>query len=129
MPYLQAVILETLRIHPNTGTIIERIVPQNGATIDGYYLLGGTIVGVNAWVLHCNTEIYGKDVDVFRPERWLEAGNEKRIAMEKYIFTFGAGVHTCIGKNIAMMQISKLVVEFRRQFDAVKAEPGKLENS
>lgn len=85
--YRQAVILETLRIHPNTGTIIERIVPQNGATIDGYYLLGGTIVGVNAWVLHCNTEIYGKDVDVFRPERWLEAGNEKRIAMEKYIFT------------------------------------------
>ncbi|KAI0380386.1 benzoate 4-monooxygenase cytochrome P450 [Hypomontagnella monticulosa] len=125
MPYLEAFIYESLRIHPNTGTIIERVVPQNGVTIDGFYLPGGTIVGVNAWVLHRNPEIYGKDVDVFRPERWLEATSEKRIEMEKHIFTFGAGAHTCIGKNIALMQISKLVVEFWRQFDAVKAEPEK----
>jgi cytochrome P450 len=33
MPYLQAVIKETLRMHPATGLPLERVVPQGGATI------------------------------------------------------------------------------------------------
>jgi len=83
------VIQETLRIHPNTGTIIERKVPAGGATIDGYYLPEGTTVGVNAWVLHRNKDIYGNDAEVFRPERWLEATSEKRAEMSRCLFTVG----------------------------------------
>lgn len=82
-----AVIQETLRIHPNTGTIIERKVPGNGAVIDGYFIPGGTIVGVNAWVLHRNEQVYGKDIDVFRPERWLDATQEQRLEMSRNLFS------------------------------------------
>jgi cytochrome P450 len=28
-------------------------------------------VGVNAWVVHTDENIWGKDVHEFRPERWL----------------------------------------------------------
>ncbi|KAJ2983966.1 hypothetical protein NUW58_g6157 [Xylaria curta] len=122
LPYLNAVIHETLRVHPNTGTIIERKAPPGGATIDGYYIPGGTIVGVNAWVLHRN-EVYGRDTDQFRPERWLEASTEERLRMNQFLFSFGAGTHTCIGKNIAMMMVSKAVLEFYRRFDATLALP------
>ncbi|KAI1342698.1 benzoate 4-monooxygenase cytochrome P450 [Xylariaceae sp. FL0016] len=125
LPYLNAVIQETLRVHPNTGTIIERKAPPSGVTIDGYYVPGGTIVGVNAWVLHANKEIYGEDADQFRPERWLEASDEKRLKMSQCLFSFGAGMHTCIGKNIAILMITKLVVEFYRRYDATLANPGK----
>ena len=78
---------ETLRIHPNTGLILERTVPRQGAVIDGYNLPGGTIVGVNVWVLHRNESIFGKDVDVFRPERWFEASEEKRLEMNRHLFS------------------------------------------
>ena len=78
---------ETLRIHPNTGLILERIVPREGAVIDGYELLGGTIVGVNAWVLHQNKSIFGEDVDVFRPDRWLEANEDKSLEMKRHLFS------------------------------------------
>ncbi|KAK6951538.1 hypothetical protein Daesc_006059 [Daldinia eschscholtzii] len=118
-----AVIQETLRVHPNTGTIIERKAPREGAIIDGYHIPGGTIVGVNAWVLHNNKKVYGEDSDQFRPERWLDATEEKVLEMSRCLFSFGAGTHTCIGKNIAMLMISKLVMEFYRRYDAALAHP------
>lgn len=81
-----AVILETLRVHPNTGTIIERTVPDEGAMIDGYFIPGRTIVGVNAWVLH-RSELFGHDTDMFRPERWLDATQEAKLEMSRHLFS------------------------------------------
>ncbi|KAG8159162.1 hypothetical protein KVR01_010823 [Diaporthe batatas] len=123
LEYLNAVIQETLRIHPNTGTIIERKVPGKGTLIDGHYIPGGTIVGVNAWVLHRSEEVFGKDVNEFRPERWLEATQEERLEMNRNLFSFGAGAHSCIGKNTAMIMLTKLVFEFYRRYDAALACP------
>ena len=87
-----AVIQETLRIHPNTGTIIERKVPEKGALIDGYYIPGGTIVGINAWVLHRNEQVYGKDIDAFRPERWLDATQDQKLEMSRNLFSVSTAV-------------------------------------
>jgi cytochrome P450 len=41
MPYLQAVIKESLRMHPATGLPLERVVPEGGTTISGYYFPKG----------------------------------------------------------------------------------------
>jgi cytochrome P450 len=30
-----------------------------------------TVVGINPWVLHRNQDVFGEDVDEFKPERWL----------------------------------------------------------
>lgn len=77
---------ETFRFHPNTGEILERRVPNEGAIIDGYHIPGGTVVGVNAWVLHFNKEIFGYDADEFRPERWLDSSEERKQEMRRYSF-------------------------------------------
>jgi cytochrome P450 len=82
-----AVIHEALRIHPNTGLILERVVPPSGAIIDGYAIPGGTIVGVNGWLIHFNTEIYGEDVHEFRPERWLDKSDDKVAEMKRSLFS------------------------------------------
>jgi cytochrome P450 len=45
-----------------------------------------TIVGVNAWALHRNADIFGSDVDEFRPERWL--GLREDVArMEQFLYS------------------------------------------
>lgn len=117
LPYLDAVIQEAFRMHPAAGLILERVVPGNGVEIMGEFIPGGTIVGCNAWALHRRPEIFGEDVDVFRPERWMEASNEKLKEMKATMFQFGAGSRTCIGKNVSLLEIFKVVPAILGSFD------------
>jgi len=94
---------------------MPRIVPSSGATICGEYFPPGTIVGCNPYIIHRNTSIFGPDAEIFRPERWLDT--ERAKEMDKYIITFGAGNRTCIGKNISLMEMQKLVPQLLRYFD------------
>lgn len=82
-----AVIYESLRIHPNTGLILEREVPRGGAYIEGYFIPAGTIVGVNAWTIHFDSELYGDSPTEFAPERWLAAPEAKVQEMKRYLFS------------------------------------------
>ena len=117
MPYLQAVIKEALRLHAAVGLPMWRVVPPEGAEICGHRFNGGDIVGANSWVLHYNEDVYGDDVGVFRPERWLNEPEGKLKAMERAYMPFGMGARTCIGKNISMLEMSKAIPYIIRKFD------------
>ncbi|PNS18690.1 Isotrichodermin C-15 hydroxylase [Sphaceloma murrayae] len=117
LPYLDAVIQESFRIHPAAGLTLERITPPQGITVCGQHIPGGVIVGCSPWVLHRRPEVFGEDVDTFRPERWLEAKPEQLKEMKATMFQFGAGSRTCIGKNISLLEIYKLVPTFLRNFE------------
>ncbi|KAI1110951.1 cytochrome P450 [Nemania sp. NC0429] len=117
MPYLQAVIKEALRIHPATGLPLERVVPAGGATISGCFFPAGTIVGINAWVAHRNTQVFGEDADEFRPDRWLTSDHNKLAAMNRQWIPFGVGSRTCIGRHISTLEISKLIPRIVRNFN------------
>ena len=117
LPYLDACIKEAFRLHPAVGLPLERIVPPQGANICGEMIPGGTIVGVNAWVLHQRTDVFGDDAATYRPERWLEADKEHKKHMDACMFQFGMGARTCIGKNISLLEIYKLVPTFLRRFE------------
>jgi cytochrome P450 len=117
LPYLDACIKEAFRLHPAAGLPLERIVPESGAEIAGQFVPGGTIVGCSAWVLHKREDLFGSEVDVFRPERWTEAAPERRKEMEGHMFQFGMGSRTCIGKNISLLEVYKLVPSFLRRFE------------
>ena len=123
LPYLSACIKEAFRLHPATRWFPERVVPASGHTICGERIPGGTIVGVSAWVLHRNTDIYGEDVETFRPERWLSSETEKVREMDRMLSHFGsAGNYTCMGKNIALLEMYKCVPAVIRYFE-VRAFP------
>lgn len=117
LPYLDACIKEAFRLHPAAGLPLERVVPPQGVTICGEFIKGGTIVGCSAWVIHRRPEIFGEDVDNYRPGRWIEADAVQLKEMNGTMFQFGAGPRTCIGKNISLMEIYKLVPSFLRRFE------------
>lgn len=124
MPYLDAVLKESLRLHSAVGLPLWRVVPEGGVEIAGQFIPAGTNVGVNAWVAHRNREVWGSDAEEFRPERWLEAqaeaeaGNKERLQrMEAYYLPFGQGSRTCIGRHISTLEIMKLVPTLLRDFE------------
>ncbi|KAH6951445.1 cytochrome P450 [Fusarium avenaceum] len=117
MVYLQAVIKEALRMHPATGLPLERVVPEGGATISGRFFPEGTIVGINSWVAHRNTRVFGEDANVFNPDRWLVEDSERISIMNRYYMPFGLGSRTCIGRHVSMLEMSKLIPRIIRDFD------------
>ena len=92
MKYLQACMKEAMRMHPAVGQLLERVVPKVGAEIDGVFLPGGTIVGMNPWVPSRDQSTYGKDADVFRPERWIQADEEALKLMERNFLAVSPGL-------------------------------------
>lgn len=117
LPYLSAVINEALRCHPAVGLTLERVVPPQGATVAGHSFRGGTIVGCSAWVLHRDEALFGPRAEEFRPDRWVDATPEQQARMKNALFSFGAGARTCIGKNVSLLEMYKLVPAVLRTFE------------
>jgi len=44
---------------------------------------------VNSWVAHANTDVFGLDASVFRPERWL-VDKDRYNAMDRNFFAASA---------------------------------------
>lgn len=79
---------------------------------------GGTDIAQNSWSMLRNKEIFGQDSEVFRPERWLSLDENKRKEMERVTeLLFGYGRWMCPGKQIAFLELSKLIFELFRDFD------------
>ncbi|CEQ40409.1 SPOSA6832_02030, partial [Sporobolomyces salmonicolor] len=108
-PLRAACLKETLRLHPAVPWTLPRVVPKEGAVIAGHYFAAGTEVGMSPYVFHRRKEAYGDDATSFRPERWLDASEEDKKVLERNLISFGSGSRVCIGKNISLMEITKVV--------------------
>ncbi|KAJ2996755.1 hypothetical protein NUW58_g869 [Xylaria curta] len=115
LPYFEACHRETQRYHPSTPMIIPRYVGDDGLVLFGRHVPPGTEIGANPYMVHRDKGVFGDDADKFRPERWLESP-ESTKEMEKYILTWGYGPRICLGKNIALLETNKLLIQFFRLF-------------
>lgn len=82
---------EAMRCHPGVSYPLERLVPEGGTELCGVKLRAATVVGINPVVVHHNTDIYGSDAAIFRPERWLEADPERLKFMDRTLLTVSSG--------------------------------------
>ncbi|EPE27046.1 Cytochrome P450 [Glarea lozoyensis ATCC 20868] len=81
LPYLDAVIMESLRLYPPIPMSQPRIVPKGGRVVDGWFVAEGMVVGAQAWSVHRLNGVFS-DSEKFQPERWLDT--ESRREMEKF---------------------------------------------
>ncbi|RMY60988.1 hypothetical protein D0863_11426 [Hortaea werneckii] len=121
LPYLQACIKEGLRIYPPVTGLMAKMVPHGGAVINvngiDKFAPTGTQIGWNSWGMMRDPDVFGPDVEIYRPERWLPMdASEKesdRIARmtETVGLCFGYGRFGCLGRGVATMELNKAVLE------------------
>ncbi|KAI0026149.1 pisatin demethylase [Xylariomycetidae sp. FL0641] len=124
LPYLQAVIREGMRVFPSLTPLLNKTVPEGGDFVAGFYLPGGTQIGIDGWGMLRSKEYWGEDAELFRPERWLLADEKRQHEMaENLEVLFGYGKYKCLGRGIALMELSKVLPSLLLRYDFTVLDP------
>ncbi|KAG9186431.1 hypothetical protein G6011_09539 [Alternaria panax] len=98
LPYLTAVIKESLRIAPTTTSEFSRVVPPQGGWIAGKFIPGNTTVSMGTLFSMKHEDAF-ENPTKFEPERWLA---KDAAALDKYFVPFSKGPRSCLGiKQVA----------------------------
>lgn len=110
LPYLKAVVDETLRLFP-TCYVQVREVATKDYLLDGYSLKRGSILAVPVYAMHRNEEWY-PEPESFLPERWLN-DSTKNIPKQAFM-PFGGGKRVCIGEHFSRYELMTLLAYIYR---------------
>ncbi|CAH0020093.1 unnamed protein product [Clonostachys rhizophaga] len=108
LSYLEAVIMETLRLYPSVPGGQPRKVPRP-CSLGGYdNIPAGTTVQCYAYALHRTPEIF-PEPEIWNPDRWVNSSQEHLNQMRRYFWAFGSGGRMCIGNNFAWFSMKHAV--------------------
>ncbi|KAI0532893.1 cytochrome P450 3A13 [Xylaria digitata] len=114
LPYLDAVVLEGLRLFPPIPMSLPRYVPRHGRTIDGFYIPERTIVSSQAFSAHRIDQTVFPQPNLFKPERWLQ--EHGALDRKRLFFAFASGGRGCIGKHLALAEMKLLLRDVYSRF-------------
>ena len=101
-----------MRATPPVTMGFGKVVPPGGDVILGHRVPAGTEIVTNFVMIGQNEEVFGPDIDVFRPERFLECDEATRQRRVRTVeLSFGAGRWQCLGKSLAQIELNKVFVE------------------
>ncbi|KAF5284549.1 hypothetical protein FQA39_LY16999 [Lamprigera yunnana] len=118
--YMDAVINESLRLHPPTGILLRmctkpfKLPPAKPGGGDEVQVEVGTPVIIPVQGLHYDPQ-YFKDPLVYDPDRFLP--ENKEAIMKGTFLPFGDGPRSCHGQRFALMQIKVALMNIVRYFD------------
>ena len=104
LPYLQAVMNESLRLYPPAYVVARMAIEP--CQIGGYDIPLGATILLSPWVTHRDPRFFD-DPETYRPERWLD-GLAQRLPAGAY-FPFGDGPRRCIGQGFALMEAAIVI--------------------
>ncbi|XP_047160662.1 flavonoid 3'-monooxygenase-like [Vigna umbellata] len=118
LPYLQAVVKETLRLHPPTPLSIPRFA-EKSCEILGYHIPKGATLMVNVWAIGRDPKEWSDPLE-FKPERFLLGGEKAGVDVRGNNFEvipFGAGRRICAGMSLALMEVQLVTATLAHAFD------------
>ncbi|KAG5583047.1 hypothetical protein H5410_053674 [Solanum commersonii] len=114
LPCMQAVIKESLRLHPPLPFLIPRETIQDTKFM-GYDIPKGTQVLVNAWAIGRDLECWDDPMS-FKPERFL--GTKIDMKGQHYgLIPFGAGRRMCVGLPLGHRMMHFALGSLLHEFD------------
>ncbi|KAM0808994.1 putative Cytochrome P450 monooxygenase [Seiridium cardinale] len=122
MKYLNAVINETHRLHPNGVTQVRKCINDTTLPVGGgkdgtlpIFVRKGDVVQVNKSVLHRDPEIWGPDAEEFKPERW------SNIRPYWNFVPFGGGPRRCPAHMLVTAESSYILARMMQKYERIEA--------
>ncbi|KAG7011142.1 Cytochrome P450 78A7, partial [Cucurbita argyrosperma subsp. argyrosperma] len=115
LPYLQAVVKETLRLHP-PGPLLSwaRLSSSDVHLSNGMLIPENTTAMVNMWAITHDPHVW-EDPHVFKPGRFVGADVDIR-GCDLRLAPFGAGRRVCPGKNLGLVTVTLWVAKLVHHF-------------
>jgi cytochrome P450 len=114
LPYLQAILKETLRLHPPTPLLLPRKADAD-VEINGYIIPMGAQVLVNAWAIGRDPTLW-ENANSFMPDRFLESKIDVK-GRNFEIIPFGSGRRICPGLPLAIRVLHLMLGSLIHTFD------------
>ncbi|XP_059298336.1 cytochrome P450 94A2-like [Lycium ferocissimum] len=123
MIYTHASLCESMRFYPPVPMDTKAAIEDN-ILPDGTFVKKGTRVTYHPYAMGRVEKLWGKDWAKFRPERWLDKDEMSRnwtfVARDTYTYpVFQAGPRICLGKEMAFLQMKRVVAGVLRRFKVV----------
>ncbi|KAE8660338.1 hypothetical protein F3Y22_tig00116954pilonHSYRG00193 [Hibiscus syriacus] len=124
--YLHAAISESLRLFPPVP-INSRLTVDDDVWPDGTHVSKGWFADYSAYAMGRMETVWGLDCREFKPERWLDddGGGGSFKPPDQFKFpVFHCGPRTCLGKEMAFVQMKTIVVALMREFEILAVDGG-----
>lgn len=132
LPYIQAILKETLRLHPPVPLVTRKCIRDN-CKIGNYVIPTNTLLFVNIWAIGRDPTCWENPLE-FQPERFLKSDDHEKnmvpidVRGQHFnLLPFGCGTRLCPGINLAMQELPTLLASMIQCFDfKVVGKHGKL---
>ncbi|KAL0414174.1 UNVERIFIED_CONTAM: cytochrome [Sesamum radiatum] len=124
LPYLKAVVKETLRLYPPSPLSLPRSTIKS-SIIDGYEIEPNTIVYVNVWAISRDPNFW-QNPDEFLPERFLNSNLDFKGHDFEFL-PFGSGRRVCPGMALGAAEVELALANLLYSFNW-ELPPGMVEN-
>ncbi|KAE8152770.1 cytochrome P450 monooxygenase [Aspergillus avenaceus] len=111
---LDAVINEALRLHPAVPSGLQRVAPPEGLKIGDNYIPGNTTIWMPMHSVFRDERSFERPNE-FVPERWTT--KPELIKNSSAFFPFSLGPYSCVGKQLALMEIRCITAEILTRYD------------
>ncbi|XP_014516172.1 beta-amyrin 24-hydroxylase-like [Vigna radiata var. radiata] len=121
LPYLQAVVKETLRLHPPTPIFAREAMRT--CQVDGYDIPAHSTIMISTWAIGRDPKYWDNPLE-YNPERFLvsdELGKGKIDVRGQYyqLLPFGSGRRSCPGASLALLVMQGTLASLIQCFDWV----------
>ncbi|KAI7731306.1 hypothetical protein M8C21_002582 [Ambrosia artemisiifolia] len=115
LPYLKAVIKETMRLYPPAPLLVPRETRKD-SNVHGYEIKQKTLVYVNAWAIGRDPKSWDNPEE-FLPERFISGCHVNFKGNDFDLIPFGAGRRICPGMSIGVIMVELLLANLLYMFD------------